>query len=193
MKLLCLFLAVLLLTVDSNGQTEKVIDWTSYTKRANFADTPEASNLKALEIVEFKVDGKAVMPGQRFTAEGEWLKTFAIRLRNISGKPISSIRMHFSLPDAKVSDTASAGFSLEYGKALSTGIDYGTQDPIQARQEVELIRNERHYLRDRNGIAKRTSVTDFNSVVIAATVVKFEDGSVWTSYKLPLVATVLAQ
>ncbi|HMO80182.1 MAG TPA: hypothetical protein PKD24_05275 [Pyrinomonadaceae bacterium] len=192
MKPLYLFLVVLLLTLDSHGQTEKVIDWTFYTKSASFNDTPEASNLKALEIVEITVDGKAVMPGQPFAAEGEWLKTFAIKLRNTSGKPISSIRMHFGLPEAKVSDTVSAGFSLEYGKELSTGIDYGTQHPIQPGQEVELIRNERHYLRDRHGIAERTNVTDFNSVVIGATVVKFEDGSVWISYKLPFPASVLS-
>lgn len=79
-----------------------------------------------------------------------------------------------------------SGFSLEYGKDLSTGIDYGVQTPIEPGQEVLLMRNDRHYTRDTNGIARRTGVTDFNTVLIGVSVVKFADGTVWTTYRLPI-------
>jgi hypothetical protein len=103
-----------------------------------------------------------------------------------------SIRLFFSLPETKSGDKQ-AGFSLEYGKELSTGTDYGVQAPVEPGQEVVLVRNDRHYARDTEGIAKRTGMTDFNTVIIAVSQVMFGDGTIWASYKLPVTSAPTAR
>ncbi|MGH9946950.1 MAG: hypothetical protein ACRD6X_07125 [Pyrinomonadaceae bacterium] len=183
--LLCIF------SYCTFAQSNKVIDWPSaVTEQAYIGTTgvPQtATTEKGLEIVEFKVDGNAVMPGRPFSAEGEWLRTFSVTVKNVSGQQISSIRLYFVLPEVK-SDEKMSGFSLEYGKGLSTGISYVDQWRIEPGEVVELIRNEAHYTRDREGIARRTGSTNFNTVVIAIAQIQFNDGKIWSSYKLPFVS-----
>jgi hypothetical protein len=93
--------------------------------------------------------------------------------------------MHFNLLEAKYKEGI-MGFSLEYGKALSTGINYGVQKVIMPNEELDLIRNEAHYNRDRDGIAQKSGTTDFSKVLMGITTVQFEDGTVWWNWKLPL-------
>lgn len=76
------------------------------------------------------------------------------------------------------------GFSLEYGKELSTGINYGEQKLIMPGEEIDLARNERHYNRDREGIAEKSGVKDFGKALVGMTTVVFEDGVVWFGARL---------
>lgn len=50
-------------------------------------------------------------------------------------------------------------------------------------EEVELIRNDAHYRRDYEGIAKRTGITKFTMLLIGTVTVVFEVGTVWMSWK----------
>ena len=190
------FCAVITFSMCSYAQTNKVIDWPPVAPEKAYLnnDTGQRvdSNSRALEIVEIKVDGKSIVPGQPFSAGDDWLKNFAIKVRNISDKNILSIRLSFGLPETKSGDRQS-GFTLEYGKELSTGIDYGVQAAIEPGQEVVLVRNDRHYARDKDGIAKRTGMTDFNTVIMGVGQAKFVDGTLWSSYKLPITATPMAR
>ena len=168
---------------------DKIIDWHPRTLQGNFVKGEDgkqvSSNIEALKIIEIKVDGKIVTLGRTFSATGDWLKNLTVKVRNTSGKSISSIRMHFNLPEAKYKE-GTIGFSLEYGKALSTGINYGLQKIIMPDEEIILYRNDAHYNRDRDGIAQRAGITDFSNVLIGMTIVQFEDDTVWSSGKLQL-------
>lgn len=182
-------LLLLLASAWSFGQTERTISWPELASAEPWVKGDDgnllASTVTALEVVSVTVNGKEIVLGMPFRAEGEWLKTLSVTVKNISDKPISAVRLNFGLPEAKYG-SGSSGFSLEYGKALSTGIDYGPQAPIAPGENVVLMRNERHYNRDRDGIVKRTGVTDFRSVLIGSTVVEFIDGTVWMAYRLPI-------
>ena len=168
---------------------DRIVDWHPLTLQGNFVKGEDgkqvSSNIESLKIIEIKVDGKIISLGQPFSASGDWLKNLTVKVRNISGKPISSIRMHFNLPEAKYKEGI-MGFSLVYGKALSTGINYGVQKVIMPNEELDLIRNEAHYNRDRDGIAQKSGTTDFSKVLMGITTVQFEDGTVWWNWKLPL-------
>lgn len=195
MKVLYGFFAVITLSLCSYAQAMKVIDWPPVASDQAYVSGDGknvASSSKALEIVEMKVDGKTITPGQPFSAGDDWLKSFSVKVRNVSDKNISSIRLGFALSETKSSGSQS-GFSLEYGRELSTGIDYGIQPAIEPGQQVVLMRNDRHYARDKEGIAKRTGMTDFNSVIMAVSTIKFKDGTVWSSYKLPIASSASAR
>jgi hypothetical protein len=190
MKTICrVFSIIIFLPLLAYSQVQnRIIDWHPRTLQGIFVKgtdgKPIPSNIEALEIIEIKVDAKPILLGHPFSASDDWLKNLIVRVRNISGKPISSIRMYFNLPEAKYRE-GTMGFSLEYGKALSTGINYGVQKTIMSNEELDLFRNEAHYNRDREGIAQRAGITDFSKVLIGMTMVQFEDGTVWSSGKLP--------
>ncbi len=140
---------------------------------------------EAIEIVEIKIGNEVVELGKSFSADGDWLSDLTFKVKNISGRPISAIRIGFALPETKYKKSR-MGFSLEYGRTLSTGIDYGDQKAILPKEEVTLFRNEAHYERDRKGIEMRTGKVNFTKVFITVTVVKFEDETTFMTWKLPI-------
>ena len=145
------------------------------------------TDIKALEIVFISAEGNRITPGVPFTAKGDWLRTLTVRLKNTSARPIKAIRFHFGLPEAKYRDGIS-GFSMEYGRGLSTGFDQGEQKAIAPDEELDLVRDDRQYKRTSEGIAQRTGVSNFTRVMLGPVTVKFEDGTVWTAWKLPMAA-----
>ncbi|MFZ1700523.1 MAG: hypothetical protein WBO10_18025 [Pyrinomonadaceae bacterium] len=195
MKALLSFGIAMIVSLTSYSQTERIIDWLPVATGQAYTVGDNGklleSDTKALEIVEIRVEVKTITPGLPFLVDNDWLKSFAVKVRNISNKKISSIRLHFALPETKSLDSQ-MGFSLEYGKELSTGIDYGLQAAIEPGEEVVLIRNDRHYSRDKEGIAKRTGKADFSALTIGLSTVRFEDGTVWMAAKLPVASTVTA-
>lgn len=142
------------------------------------------SEISALEVVEIKVADKPVVLGQAFDANEDWLKTLLVKVKNVSGKPISSVRTGFNLPEAKT-EKGTNGFSLIYGEEFSNSdTDNKSQKVILPGQEVILTRNEiRQHL---EAITQRSGKTDFSKVLIGSTMVKFEDGTIWSSGKLPV-------
>src|SRR5689334_10112633 len=133
MKIVLWFFAVILLPLSSYAQAKRVVDFPTVASDqaavVGEGGKPSATDITALEMLEIQVEGKTIKLGQPFSAGADWLSTFAVKVKNISNKNISSIRLHFGLPEAK-SNGSISGFSLEYGKDLSTGIDYGVQPPI---------------------------------------------------------------
>lgn len=182
---LLLILAALLLPVSTFAQTaDRIIQRPEHPQsgpaviNAGAPSTP--TDVEALEIVDLLVEGKPIKIGERFSAGADWLKTLSVRLRNASDKPIASLRIHFILPETKA-DNATSGFSLQYGKELSTGIDYGPQRVIAPNEVIEITRNERHFVRDEQGLAKRTNLRDFKLLTLGYAVVRFQDGSGWAT------------
>ena len=182
-------LAILGFSADSQERL-RTIDWLPNENRMGNAIADEngrfkPSEIKALSIVSISVEGRPITPGRSFGAGESWLKTLTVRLKNTSDQPIKSIRFHFLLPEAKNGEKIS-GFSLEYGKELSTGIGYGEQKLVAPGDEVDIVRNEKHYERDSTAIAMRTGVSDFSQIIIGTAQVILADGTSWISWKLPL-------
>ena len=180
----------ILITVSAYCQSaERLVAWPPFPQGNNSVKGEDGraipSDIKALEIIEVKVMRQPITIGQTFTAEGDWLKSLTLRVKNISGKPIRSIRVLFTLPEAKYNG-GSMGFSLEYGKELSSGFGYGGPKTIMPEEEVELARNEQRYSLEQKGIAKRTGRADFRKVLISNMVVLFEDGMVWMGRSIPV-------
>ncbi len=76
------------------------------------------------------------------------------------------------------------GFMIESGE---TEIVIGDQLPkaIEPEQEFELIRSEAHSNNESDGVKRLTGIMNLNTVIIGSTIVKFTDGDVWMTNKLP--------
>jgi hypothetical protein len=181
-SVICSLLVLCAFAFSINAQTKtRLVEWLP-NSTSNFLGGENGrmipTDLKALELLEISVDSNPIAIGEKFNADSDWLRGFAAKVRNVSDKAISSIRISFILPEAEYK-SGTRGFSLEYGKELSTGIDYGSQRAIGPGEEVKLIRNERHYERDRTGLIETNGAIDITKVVIVNSVVKFVDGSSW--------------
>lgn len=184
-----LMFALAIFLQASFGQTSaRVIDWHPgsgsgyFTADENKRLIPTSDG--GIELVSASVKGEVIELGKPFAAADDWLKGLAIKVKNVSGRAIKSIRVNFNLPEAKFKE-GTMGFSLEYGKELSTGITYGEQKLVLPGEEITLIRSEQHYTRDRDGIMNRTGVLDFNRTFIGMATVVFEDGKTWFCSKIP--------
>jgi len=139
------------------------------------------SGLKnVLELVDVKVAGRSITIGQPFSAEEDWLRSLVFRMKNTSERSIIGARIHFGLPETKTEDKI-FGFSLEYGKGLSTGIASDEQKIIKPNEEFELKFNDAQYQRHKKFFSERSSLSSFSKILIGVTTAKFEDDLIWAT------------
>lgn len=96
-----------------------------------------------LEIVGIKVAGKAVVLGQTFEADGDWLKNMTLSVRNISNKPIIVFGVSGGLlggVDEELPPRASFkyGIDWQWGKAYERGKRRPNEPVFKPGEIVEL-------------------------------------------------------
>lgn len=182
------FFILVLSTLAIAQVRQRVVDWHPQAIQGNFkaggCGVLFPTEISALEVVEIMAADTPIVLGQAFDANEDWLKTLLVKVKNVSGKPISFVRTGFYLPEAK-NDKGTMGFSLIYGEEFSNSdTDNKPQKVILPGQEVILARREiQSHL---ELIRQRSGKTDFSKVLIGLTMVKFEDGTTWSSRKLPI-------
>lgn len=190
-KIFLLISLILSFAVFGFGQeADKLIEY--YPNQAEGSLTKDENNQlvptteKGLELIGIFVEGKLITFGKSFTAGDDWLKTLTVKLKNVSGKPISSVRMSFSRPEAKFKDS-SLGFSLEFGSLSGMVDNRATKKIIQPDEEFELTQTEAQYFRGKAFMLDKTGVAIINKLIIGMTMVQFEDGNLWATRKIPSV------
>jgi hypothetical protein len=173
-------------------ENKRLLDWLEPSAPDNIQLVSEGlaksfvpSEIRALEVVEVKVAGKPISIGHDFFADDNWIGSLSFRLRNISQKPILSIRLTLNLPETK-KEESSLGFSLEYGKELSPGKRAEASHSILPGQEVELKFTEARYQGYVDYITKTSLLTSFKKVIIGNVLVYFDDETFWLGGKLPV-------
>lgn len=137
-----------------------------------------ASGILAVEIVEVLAAGSPVNIGQPFTADDEWLRSFSVRMRNISDKPIVGARMDFGMPEARRGETY-LGSNLGYGIGAGTGKGLRDQRQIMPGEEFVLTRSGEAYGRDQRFLKEKSGVENISHVRLGLAWVKFGDGKLW--------------
>jgi hypothetical protein len=83
--------------------TEKLVEWTSRPIGSNnehaAAGTQLFRQLDNIEIEEVSAEGKPIAIGQGFTASDDWLRSLAVRVKNVSGQPLLAIQVTLILPE----------------------------------------------------------------------------------------------
>ncbi|HVF88406.1 MAG TPA: hypothetical protein VM866_12495 [Pyrinomonadaceae bacterium] len=140
-----------------------------------------------LEVVNIKVAGQSVTPGRPFTADEEWLRNLSVRIKNTSPKPIESIRLQLSLPEARYR-AGGLGISLNYGGRTKAEKEAGDIKPLMPGGEAELKFTAADYESNQKFVSERSSVSSFSRLVFGQASVNFEDGTrgvVWNLIRAP--------
>ena len=194
-RFLFVFSAILMLSVFAFTQEkQRVIEWTSVEGAPTGLESRgtgipyTSSDIKGLELIEIKVAGKPITIGESFVADDDWLKSLSVKVKNTSGKQISSIRISFSLPEAKYKE-GTLGFSFTYGHQLATnlGKDFSAEEKtIMPDETIELKQDEKSYNNLLNFMKKRSELTNFKAIKITNAQVVFVDGLNWMTFKMPI-------
>lgn len=137
---------------------------------------PSRSGDDILEVVDIKVAGQSVTPGRPFMADEEWLRNLSVRIKNTSSKPIASIRLQLSLPEAKYR-AGGLGISLNYGGRTKAEKETGDAKPLVPGGETELKFTAAEYESHRKFVSERSSVSSFSRLIFGHASVSFEDGT----------------
>ena len=147
------------------------------------------TDLIAIEVLEFNLAGVPISLDKPFRADDDWLTKLRARVRNISQKPISHVRIVFSLPEAKFLEDGrdlTMGLQLEYAAANARDGE-SERKVVQPGEEVELGYIDSPSLPLRQQIANQTGVTSIGLLRYGGDVnVIFVDGSIWIGANLPM-------
>jgi hypothetical protein len=81
----------------------KLVEWTSRPIGSNnervAAGTQLFQRLDSIEIEDVSAEGKSIAIGQGFAAEDDWLRSLAVRVKNVSGQQVSAIQVTLILPE----------------------------------------------------------------------------------------------
>jgi len=187
-KIYLLLCFILLMPIFCYGQSSgRIIDF--FAKADNLAGIVKDKDGKTsfskesvLALVEIKVEGKTVKPGEYFDAADDWLKTLTVKLKNISGKPISRITLTLGIPEAKRKG-GFASSALDYSSFDANTGDQNGEKLVMPGEIIEL--NQERYEAIKFTM-KQTGISTINQINIVAASVYFKDGSYWSSNRLPV-------
>ncbi len=174
-------------------QGDRIITSTKSGMRTTMMEpggAPKPTDFIAIEVVEFTLDGRPISLDQPFRADVDWLGKLRARVKNISQKPISHVRIVFSLPEAQFQEdgrTNTMGFELEYAAAKASNGEQERKVVLPGEEVEALYMNSGVPLSQQ--IASRTGVTSIKELKYGGNVnAIFVDGGVWIGSNLPLSA-----
>jgi hypothetical protein len=177
---IALYLAFIAFVGPTQAQ-DRLVEWSPHPLikvDQSASDTRLANVNEAVEIVDIKVADTSIKVGRSFLAGDDWLQGLSLKMKNVSGRPIIGARLSFSLPETRV-DNNGLGFSLEYGRGLTTGILSDVQKVVMPDEEFELKFSDRQYQRQREFFTSRSTLKSFSKITISTLIVKFDDESIW--------------
>jgi hypothetical protein len=176
-RLLMIALICLALPSILYGQSaERVVQLSQYRAKS-------ASEFEAVELVDIKVGELPVTMGRSFVAVDDWLSQLVLRVRNISGKPIISMRMAISFPE--VTGAAGTLALILFDKEMSDKAITDTPKILMPGAETELRLTPFQYKQLRLTLSKKDIKRSLTKALLASSVVvRFDrSGELFCSYR----------
>ena len=127
-----------------------------------------------VEIASIKLNGKDIVPGQKFKGDDDWLKGISFTLKNVSDQPISYVNVGFKFP---LPNGFVVVIGLTYGIDSSYGEIRRSPSPasIQPGQSVELVLTKQRWDSFLNVLAQANAPRSFDTAPFYVERVSFED------------------
>ena len=144
------------------------------------------THLSVVEVMGLSLAGAPITIGQPFPANDDWLTKLRVKVKNISGAPISHLRMSFALPEAKFVENGrnyTMGFALDYKAGARVNNESREMKLIQPGDEVELV----CLIPLSDQLGNKTGIVSFTQLQYSGVVTAyFVDGSTWRVSNLPV-------
>jgi hypothetical protein len=170
-------------SLSVQGQDKKrVITWPPYSTSTVQAVGPGAKVspiTDAVEVVSIEVAGQSIKVGQRFSADDDWLGSLTVRLKNISGQPISGAQISFILPETAAPDRGMLTTKLLYGTSYLSKQSDVPHKSVAPDEVFELKFTAAEYEQEKRRILQAGLSTGVLKLWIGSTMLRFEDGTNW--------------
>lgn len=144
--------------------------------------TKEKFKNEPIEILEINSDSKKVEFQEKFIQEGDWLKDFTIKFKNISDKPIIYISTVISFPETDSTGKQMVYF-LKYGvnplvqsNISDESVSLAANDTAELRLTAEKFSKLKDFLATRQHSLRNLSETHLTIMAVY-----FDDGTFWSS------------
>ena len=139
-----------------------------------------------LEITSFKVDGNEIFLNEPFTADENWLKNLKVKVKNISGKPMTCVSIGLGLLEGiseELEPQMSWGYALSLFQGDCTSLDKERNDKnfiLKKGEETELTysnSNKIYY-----DVLEKFGIGKFHKAELIIGTVKFKKGGFADTY-----------
>ena len=152
---------------QSAQSTEKVIE-------------KEFTRNEVVEIGEIKVSQKAVDYGKAFAADDEWLSKVAVRVKNISNRPIVFLEIGFDFPETKASGNEMS-YRVAFGQRPGSKFPQ-SHDPLYMMPSETLdIALQPEYTKLKSFVEHRHRITNLHKLSLSVVFVIFADKTGWAA------------
>jgi hypothetical protein len=135
------------------------------------------SDPEVLTITEIKIAGQTITPGQPFPAGEDWLRNLAVRVKNVSQKPVTYVGISCALPEAAY-HAGIVGFGIEYGRRKPlNGIAVADVKPLAPGEEAEITFTDKDYQADLGFVRRTSGLDSFSRLKLGGAQVDFADGT----------------
>lgn len=135
-----------------------------------------------VKVIEVKVGGHAVRPGDTFTADDNWLKGLRLKLKNTSGRSITALQIEFIIPEYVTGGNAIL-LPINYGREPSgagcSGVSISAK-PILNGDTVELVFTAEDYRRAGQLLAGKGVNTSISGIEIRVGMTVFGNDTAWS-------------
>jgi hypothetical protein len=135
-----------------------------------------------VKVVEVKVAGRAVKPGDTFTADDNWLNGLRLKLKNTSGRSITSLQIEFYIPESVTGGNAIL-LPVAYRRESSRADCSRVSAPAKAildGDNLEVVFSAEDYSRARQILAGKGVNTPISDIEVRVGMTVFDDGTAWS-------------
>lgn len=133
-----------------------------------------------VELLEMKVAGRSIKPNTIFTADGEWMKGFRLKARNVSGKTIVHAEITLQVPKSGTMEYP-LGLPVKYGQVPLTPREANNPPAsphIRHNEIFELTLHDNLYEQSKKYLAAH-GITDVPEVEMYGLLVIYDDDTAW--------------
>jgi hypothetical protein len=131
-----------------------------------------------VEVAEIRVSQKAVVPGQAFDGDDDWLSTVFLKAKNVSGKPIVYLAINVNFPETRASG-GMMSYPVVFGQMPGSRFPQ-THDPLFMLPHDSLeIPLDKHYTKIKSFVERRNPIKNIHKLELEIGFVVFADKTAW--------------
>ena len=135
---------------------------------------------EVVEFSEIKVSQKAVQPEKGFDADDDWLNRTAVKVKNISDKPIVYLSVNFDFPETKATGSEMT-YPVTFGQQPGSRFPQKNDPIFMLPGESFEISLQQHYAKMKSFVERRHLITQINKVELRIHFVIFADRTGWAA------------
>ncbi|MGA9994506.1 MAG: hypothetical protein WBP93_03775 [Pyrinomonadaceae bacterium] len=133
-----------------------------------------------VEVLGIKVKGKNIKLDEKFDDNEDWLNGLALKIKNISNKPVVYVGMYLDFPETKATGNIMS-FPVSFGQNPLSPIISASAQRLLPDEMASISLDDKKFADLKNFIERRHSISSIHKASIRITTIAFEGGAIWSN------------